>query len=127
LITDLCKTYSADSSACTSCFKGYDLVDGSCILSQSNNAKPSDLGCGIWDWDNQVCLSCSKGFVFNAKKICTPVSDQCASFDSQSGFCISCFKGYDLVNGTCAFSSSNTAKPSDLGCGKWDWDNQVCL
>lgn len=96
-------------------------------MSEINNAKPSDLGCGKWDWDNQVCLSCSKGFFFNVEKICTPVSDQCTSFDSQTGLCTSCFKGYDVVNGTCTLSASNTAKPSDLGCAKWDWDNQVCL
>lgn len=100
--------------------------NGACIVSPSNNARPSDIGCGRWDWANQICLSCSKDWVFNSNKICTPVSDQCASFN-QVGACLTCFRGYDLSNGACIYSSSNIAKPSDIGCGKWDWSNQVCL
>lgn len=124
-VSDQCKAYNADGQ-CNSCFKGYDLINGSCIFSASNNAKPSDLGCGSWDWDNNKCLACSKGFVFNANRICVAVSDQCKTFDL-TGSCTSCFKGYDLINGTCIFSTSNNAKPSQIGCFKWDWDNQICL
>jgi hypothetical protein len=127
IVTDLCKTYNADSSVCTSCFKGYDLKDGSCILSASNNAKPSDLGCSSWDWDQQICLACSKGFVFNPNKICVAVSDHCATYDIKSGACTSCFKGYDLENGLCKFSSSNNAQPADLGCALWSNELQTCL
>jgi hypothetical protein len=124
-VSDQCAT-SDSTGACLSCFKGYDLKDGKCIFSDSNNAHPSDSGCGTWDWDNQKCLSCSFGFVFNADKVCVPVSDQCASHDDK-GNCLTCFKGYDVKNGVCIFSASNNAHPSDSGCGTWDWDNQVCL
>ena len=48
IVTDLCKTYNADSSVCTSCFKGYNLTNGACTFSSSNNAKPSQLGCAKW-------------------------------------------------------------------------------
>ncbi len=53
--------------------------------------KPTNSGSGTWDWDNQVSLSCSKGWVFNDKKVCVPVSDQCASSD-EKGNCLT----YDL-------------------------------
>jgi len=124
-VSDQCNTFDA-SGSCTSCFKGYDLVNGNCVFSKSNNAQPSDLGCANWDWNNQICLSCSKGYTLNSNKICTAVSTQCNAYDTQ-GLCTSCYQGYDLINGSCVFSSSNNAKPKDLGCGNWDWNNQVCL
>ncbi len=124
-VKDQCKSYN-DSGACTSCFKGYDLIDGICEFSSFNSAKPADLGCAKWDWDNQKCLECSKNWAFNSNKVCVPVSDQCKTHDT-NGLCLSCFKGYDLKNGSCVFSDFNNAKPSDLGCAKWDWDNQVCI
>ena len=124
-VSDLCKS-SDPNGACTACYSGYDLVNGVCEFSSFNNAKPSDSGCAKWDWNNQVCIECSKDWVFNADGACVPVSDQCATHDS-NGACLSCFKGYDLIKGVCEFSSFNNAKPSDSGCANWDWDNQVCL
>ena len=111
---------------CTECFKGYDLTNGLCLFSDFNNAKPADSGCATWDWDNQVCLACSKDWTFNADKVCVPVSDQCKAHDA-AGLCTECFSGYDLKDGQCLFSDFNNAKPADLGCGTWDWANQVCL
>ena len=124
-VSDQCASHDA-AGACLTCFKGYDLKDGKCIFSESNNAKPADSGCGLWDWSNQICLKCSNKWVFNANKVCVPVSDQCATHD-ESGACLTCYLGYDVKNGACIFSESNNAKPADSGCGTWDWANQVCL
>ena len=98
-VSDQCKAWDS-KGLCTSCFKGYDLRNGNCVFSSFNNAKPSDSGCGKWDWDNQVCLECSKGWVFNANKVCTPVSDQCKTWDS-AGLCTSCFSGYIISDNKC--------------------------
>jgi hypothetical protein len=54
-VSDMCQSHDA-SGACTACYKGYDLVNGTCVFSASNNAHPADLGCKTWDWNNQVCL-----------------------------------------------------------------------
>ena len=124
-VSDQCASH-ADNGDCLTCFKGYELKNGQCLFSDSNNAKPLDSGCGTWDWDNQKCIKCSKGWVFNANNVCVPVSDQCASH-AGNGDCLTCYKGYDLRNEKCLFSGSNNARPSDLGCGTWDWDNQICL
>ena len=62
---------------CTACYKGYDLNSGSCVLSPSNTARSSDVGCMKWDWDNNRCLECSSHWVFNNDKICTPVNSDC--------------------------------------------------
>lgn len=124
-VGDFCKTTN-DNGACLSCYSGYDLTNGACVLSPSNNARPSDVGCAVWDWSNNVCTKCSTNWFFNSNKVCIPVSDQCLSANA-SGECASCYKGYDLINGTCVSSISNKAVPKDAGCGKWDWDNQACL
>jgi len=124
-VSDQCKSSDA-SGACVSCYVGYDLKDGACVFSESNNAKPADLGCKTWDWTNQKCLACSNNWVFNSNGVCVSVSDQCKTFDA-NGACTTCYKGYDVVKGECVYSSSNKARPADLGCGTWDWDRQVCL
>lgn len=102
------------------------MIDGACIFSEDNNAQPSDLGCATWDWENRVCLACSEKYFRNSEGVCVPVSDQCAE-SAENGDCTLCFSGYDLVNGQCIFSEANNAQPADLGCGTWDWTNQVCL
>ena len=124
-VSDQCKANAANGD-CSECYKGYDLKEGKCVFSDSNNAHPADLGCGLWDWDNQKCLKCSSGWVNNAAGVCVPVSDQCKA-NAENGDCTECYKGYDLKEGKCLFSDSNNAHPSDLGCGLWDWDNQKCL
>ena len=93
-VSDQCAS-NDKSGNCVTCYKGYDLQDGKCLFSLSNNEKPADAGCGTWDWDNKVCLSCSNGWVFNSNNVCTVVSDLCASND-KSGNCLTCYKGYDL-------------------------------
>ena len=84
-VSDQCKAH-AENGDCTDCYKGYDLKEGKCIFSELNNAHPSDLGCGLWDWDNQKCLKCSNQWVFNADGKCVPVSDQCKAH-AENGDC----------------------------------------
>ena len=121
VVSDQCASHDA-SGSCTSCYKGYDLNNGRCELAPER--KPSDVGCAQWDWDRQLCLQCSKRWVFNSQRVCVPVSDQCATHNG-AGDCASCYKGYRLDNGRCV--EAPVQGVSDVGCGTWDWDNQVCL
>ena len=120
-VSDQCNTFDR-SGKCVSCYKGYSLSNGKCVLIPVQSV--SDVGCGLWDWNNQKCLQCSNNWVFNANGICVPVSDQCNTFDPK-GKCVSCYTGYTLVDGVCVLG--NIQSPSDLGCGTWDWKNQKCL
>ncbi len=104
------------------CFNGYNLLKGQCIVAPI--VQPTDLGCKIWDWNNQKCLTCSDRWTFNSKGFCVPVTDQCAKWDA-SGACTACYKGYEIVKGQCVQSA--VQQPTDLGCKTWDWDRQVCL
>ena len=126
-VSDQCKTHDLSNGWCTSCYQGYDLtdvldannnvVDRTCNFSPSNTAAPADLGCKAWN--NGACSECSANWFFDANNVCQPVSDLCKSFDVANGQCLSCYQGYDLVNGVCEFSPSNTAAPSDPGCKTW--------
>lgn len=123
-VSDNCNSWDPLNGNCLTCYQGFALNNGVCELAPG--VKPSDLGCRLWDWANQVCLSCSTNWVFNQNGVCVPVSDQCRTFDQQ-GQCLSCYQGYDLAKGACIVSASNTARPSDLGCSLWDWNQKVCL
>jgi hypothetical protein len=123
-VSDLCKT-SDSKGNCLSCYVGYDLTNGSCLYSPSNNAKPIDGGCAIWDWINALCLQCSTNWVFSVNSICIPVNDQCRTSD-KTGSCTGCYKGYDLLNKTCVYSPSNNEPLTDTGCKVWDWTTNSC-
>jgi hypothetical protein len=96
-VSDLCKTYNNTSGDCLSCFKGYGLVNGSCVTQQH---AVTDAGCAQWNWDNSTCLQCSSYWYFN-NGVCTAVSPYCQTYDNSNGLCTSCFTGYGLSNGSC--------------------------
>lgn len=122
-VSDYCWTFDPLNGVCLTCFKGYDLVNNTCVYSPSNTAAVTDPGCGIWN--GSVCLACSHWFVFNAKGVCIPVAGQCRTYDNATGNCLTCYKGYDLVSGVCNYSASNNAPVSDPGCGAWN--GTVCV
>lgn len=43
-MNDQCATFN-NAGLCTSCYKGYDLEGGICVLSAINSVGPFDLGC----------------------------------------------------------------------------------
>jgi expansin (peptidoglycan-binding protein) len=120
-VSSLCNTFDK-SGACISCYTGYNLVSGACVLAPIQQV--SDVGCATWNWNKQVCLACSSNWVFNSKGVCVPVSDQCNTFD-KNGVCISCYVGYNLNNGKCVLAP--VQQVSDVGCATWNWNKQTCL
>ena len=91
-VSALCKTNQGLN--CTSCYNGYVLMNGSCVISSQQSA-PSDAGCNVWDWNKQICLSCSPYWYFSNGS-CVQVSPQCKTYNNVSGDCLSCFLGYSL-------------------------------
>jgi hypothetical protein len=112
-VKDDCRTFDA-SGACTGCYFGYDLSNGSCVLGSSAPSGPNVQGCGIWNWTSMTCQQCSQWWYFNASKVCVQVSDLCASYNATSGACLTCFQGFSLTNGVCAVSTAPGV--SDVGC-----------
>lgn len=120
-VSSQCNTFDS-TGACVSCYTGYNLVNGACVLAPVQQV--SDVGCASWNWNKQICLQCSNNWVFNANKVCVPVSDQCNTFDS-TGACLSCYTGYNLNNGNCVLAPTQSV--SDVGCATWNWNKQLCL
>ena len=119
-VSDHCREHDA-AGACTSCYKGFSVIDGECVADEPQG--PTDLGCKTWDWDNQVCLECSARWV-QIDGVCVAISDNCREHDANAE-CTACYKGYSVVDGECV--ADEPQGPTDLGCKTWDWDNQVCL
>lgn len=53
-VSDQCATWDSLSGVCLTCYNGYNLNNGQCVLSAT--VQVSDLGCKIWDWNNKVCI-----------------------------------------------------------------------
>lgn len=103
------------NGACTSCFKGYDLNNGVCEVS-TKNIGPSDLGCAEWNWDNQICIACSRNWVA-LNGVCEKVSPLCNTYNNVTGACTSCFSGYALTDGSCSPAPISLCKSEDSnGC-----------
>lgn len=123
-VSDLCKT-NTEVGECSSCYYGYDLVNGDCLYSPSNNAKPSDGGCKTWSNKDNMCVECSLKWVFNENGNCVPVSDQCREHN-EKGLCTSCFLGYDIKDGACLYNPNNQPSNGDAGCKVWNYNTKSC-
>ena len=99
-VDNFCQEYDSVGS-CTSCYKGYEVMNGKCVEMAVNIVGPTDKGCKTWDWDNQVCLECSFRYVFNSENKCVQVSDNCKDFDASTGVCQTCYSGYSLIGLEC--------------------------
>lgn len=113
-VNNSCHTYDSTNGNCLSCFKGYSLVNSTCVRAAD---KPvTDAGCAKWVWDNDTCLECSPYWYFKGG-ICTQVSPYCKTYDPATGACLSCYSGYSLLNGACELSPVSFCKTIDLnGC-----------
>lgn len=102
-VSDQCATHD-QAGYCTSCYKGYALQYGKCVLAAVQ--KVNDAGCATWDWESQCCLKCSVRYYFNSQRKCVPVSDSCQTYNESSGACTSCYSGYVLNGGECQMGNS---------------------
>lgn len=60
-VNDYCQTWNERTGKCLVCYKGYGLIGNSCQVLP--DAQPTDIGCAVWDWNNQVCISCAPRWV----------------------------------------------------------------
>ena len=111
-VSDHCSIFN-DAGECTFCYKGYELQEGECVFSLTFNNLPYDLGCGEWDWDNQVCLKCSVRWVMSSSG-CVKVPDECRTYDND-GTCTSCYLGYGLQNGLCRIQNLLCSRADESG------------
>ena len=69
-------------------------------MSPLNNIEPTDPGCQIWDWNENICLECSNRWYFDEEGTCQQVDDLCKD-SNYKGECTECYLGYELKDGIC--------------------------
>lgn len=120
----LCRTFDRVNGYCLSCYAGYSLQSGRCVVI------PPDAGyqntnryCSVWDGSN--CRQCANNTYFNSNGICTPVNPNCSS-SSMLGQCLSCYTGYLLRSNNCVIDNT-TINVGNALCSKWSGLNcQEC-
>ena len=93
-INDNCEKWT-ESGVCENCYRGYLLENGDCVLDTSR-PEIEDLLCA--EFQEGICLSCAERAFFNVDGKCTPVNDNCNTWDRMTGECLTCYKGYELNN-----------------------------
>lgn len=120
----LCRTFNSQNGLCLSCYAGYNLQSGRCVV------VPPDAGyqntnqyCAVWE--GAVCRQCAANSYFNANGNCTPNNPYCAS-SGANGQCLSCYSGYVLRNNNCLIDNS-TINVGNALCSRWSGLNcQQC-
>ena len=69
-------------------------------------------------------MACSKGYYFDANKVCQQIDVFCKTFDYTNNICTACYMGFSLINGSCIVSNSTSV--ADPNCRSFNKDN-VCL
>jgi proprotein convertase subtilisin/kexin type 5 len=64
-----------------------------------------DPNCVMGDFNN-FCVRCKAGFYINTGN-CLKASDQCRTFNANTGACDSCFEGFIIRNRDCVSSAVN--------------------
>lgn len=115
-VNPLCKDYTSNG-ACTSCYPGYQVSGGTCILSGASK----DPFCKNYNVGG-ICTACYAGYFYNqAAAACKPMNPLCKTSNIVDGSCTNCFPGYTLRNGNCQIAFQ------DPNCKKFDPTKTVCL
>lgn len=111
IITDpSCATHNENDGTCTSCYPGYALSDlKTCVKAVEGEKDPN-----CKTFNNGVCVSCSKGAIFNQNGKCIIIDPSCFTFNDQTGDCTSCYPGYSVSGRVCVVS--NTTEDRDPYC-----------
>lgn len=104
-----CNTYDPSNGNCTSCFAGYEVQNGNCVLSQN---QPAIANCNLIDSNTGKCTKCSFGFFFDSNGICAQQNPNCKTFNDATSLCIECYSGYDLLNNDCVKSVTKDIDPN---------------
>lgn len=90
-------------------------------LPNNNNNDPY---CAQYQGNTNICAACSNRYFLSSRTgRCSPISNQCNTYDSNNGQCLSCYQGYTLSNGDCYILVSQSSY--DPNCKKAD-SNGVC-
>lgn len=118
-VSPLCNTFNSLTGVCLSCYQGYILQTGQCIVGSSAT---TDVNCKTFT--NNVCTQCYNGyFVGTGTGICTISSVLCKSSNNVTGVCLACYSGYILSAGSCIIPNANQ---QDANCKTFISGTTLC-
>jgi hypothetical protein len=85
-------TYDTKSGACLSCYPGYNIAAGNCIISTTGATTSFDPNCKTTD-SFKVCQSCYEGYFLTQGKTCSKKDTLCKTYDANFA-CATCYDGY---------------------------------
>lgn len=88
-----CKTVNVENGACTTCYIGFMLQNGSCV--QPRNEDPNCL-----QNSGTLCLYCRDRFWLSDGK-CVPLTRNCQTYEQTTGRCLTCSSDFLVENGDC--------------------------
>lgn len=104
-----CRTCELEPKMCTGCFKGWELVDGTCSRSCDENCASCD----------SPCTRCDDGFFLLLGR-CDKCDGSCRKCGERPEKCLECFEGLVLVEGKCRL-------PCSPGCAECKYPCPSCL
>ena len=93
-----CATSDLSNGNCLSCYNGYSLSQGNCVI-QATVTIPF---CSITQ--GSTCIQCIQNYYLSNGK-CNAVSTLCLTYDQNTGNCTSCIPGYFYQQNQCIFPS----------------------
>lgn len=92
-VNPLCNEYNS-SGECTSCYSGYTVSGGQCIITQARDPNcRTPVG--------NACQSCYAGYFYSSSAgLCKLLNPLCKTSNASTGACTSCYPGYNLDNGS---------------------------
>lgn len=146
----LCKTYTSTFSACASCYDGYTLQSGQCVISTQTSSQNNDPYC--IKLQGASCVACASGYYLSPSGVCAQLNPLCKSSNLSNGNCIDCYGGYVLSGNTCIvaadlnipycvqyagsscvgclngyYPSNGTCALANVLCATYDQSNGACL
>ena len=97
-VNQLCRTANYTDGTCLSCYPGYTLSSGNCIIPQIYNQQAQDPYCTSFSGDK--CAKCRQGYYVQGG-VCSLIDSQCQIFDYQNSRCAQCYQGYTLSEVGC--------------------------
>lgn len=102
-VNPLCRSANYTDGACLSCYPGYTLTKGACIIPNIYNQQAQDPYCLSFDESNK-CTQCRQGY-YASNGVCGLIDSQCKIFDHSQGKCIECYQGYTLSAQGCGLQA----------------------
>jgi hypothetical protein len=110
----LCKNSTLDGS-CESCYEGYLLDEGDCVVDASSNPNIFDPFCIRINGTD--CNLCANGYFVDENGTCSALSLNCLAHDP-NGTCLECLAGFILVSSNCIQTVDKCLDYSGEGCSE---------